>query len=307
MYCVLNTCLHLIVLHMQLFAVHRFDDYTANSAVFVQDLIDKIRGRGVEYRCGDIGMIQDILPVKLVKHEKTSLIDPEHKLLATAPVKRQDKFIVTTKDGTTHDFDYVVLAAGVNTPLFARMMSVGEACPTYPLRGYSCTIYTNHTHEQDGNGRLENGRSTNLLNMPISVDDLYCSSVGVNMARMAGFGELVGYRDKAADVPSLAPRVIARYTKSLFPESNVTEETALQCFRPCSPDDVPIVGEVRSIPGLFMHTGHGTLGWTLSLATSECLAQALHDDIEGNDTRDTYQLPGNITVDRATLSPDRFL
>ena len=99
------------------------------------------------------------------------------------------------------------MAVGVNTPLLARKLGVGEACPTYPLRGYSLTIYTNHTSEKS---RMEKGRSSNLLNMPISVDDMYCSSVGANMARMAGFGELVGYRDKAVDVPSVAPRVMSR-------------------------------------------------------------------------------------------------
>ncbi|KAL7548421.1 hypothetical protein ACHAWF_011709 [Thalassiosira exigua] len=283
----------------QLFAVHRIDDYTANSAVFVQDLIEKIKTRGVEYRCGDMGMIQDVFQSKLIKSNSTT----NDSVLATSPAPR---FKVLTNDGSTHDFDYVVLAAGVNTPLLARKLSVGESCPTYPLRGYSLTVYTNHGQDEETNIRLEKGKSTNLLKMPLSIDDMYCSSVGGKMARLAGFGELVGYRDKAVDVPSLAPRVMSRYARALFPESNVTDETALQCFRPMSPDDIPIVGGVRSVPGLFLHTGHGTLGWTLCLATSECLAQALHDDASGNKTQDVYHLPGDVTVERASLSPDRF-
>lgn len=252
-------------------------------------------------------MIEDISQVKK-KEARTPLGSAANSsMLATASMERRPRFKVRTKDGAAHDFDYVVLAAGVNTPLFARRLSAGEYCPTYPLRGYSLTIYTNHTDERDGNGRLENGRSSNLLNVPVSIDDMYCSSVGVNQARMAGFGELVGYRDKAAGVPSLAPRVMARYASCLFPESDVAEDHALQCFRPMSPDDIPIVGEVRSRPGLYMHTGHGTLGWTLCLATSECLAQALHDNVRGNEAPATYSLPGDITVDRASLSPNRFI
>lgn len=188
-------------------AVHRIDDYTANSALFVQDLIKKIKGRGVEYRCGNIGMIEDISQVKHENEKQKKTTKPANNLLATAPTQQMSGFKVTTKDGSTYDFDYVVLAVGVNTPLLARKLGVGEACPTYPLRGYSLTIYTNHTSEKS---RMEKGRSSNLLNMPISVDDMYCSSVGANMARMAGFGELVGYRDKAVDVPSVAPRVMSR-------------------------------------------------------------------------------------------------
>ena len=229
------------------------------------------------------------------------------KPLPTEPINQAPRFKITTKDGITHDFEHVVLAAGVNTPLIARRLSIGEYCPTYPLRGYSMTVYTNHTHEKDGTGRLKKGMSANLLNKPISVDDMYCSSVGANMARIAGFGELVGYRDKAIDVPSLAPNVMARYGRTLFPESNAAEENALQCFRPMSPDDIPLVGEVPTLPGLYLHTGHGTLGWTLCLATSECVAQALCDNIKGKGKQSTYTLPGNITIDRAILSPDRFM
>ena len=122
------------VLCVQLSAVLRIDDYTAHSAGFVQDLTEKIKGRGIEYRCGEVGMIQDISQVKY-KHEKKSM-DSANKLLATAPMQQTTPgFEITTKDGSTHDFDFVVLAAGVNTLLFARKLSVGESCPTYPLRG----------------------------------------------------------------------------------------------------------------------------------------------------------------------------
>mmetsp|Transcript_16380 Transcript_16380/g.34275 ORF Transcript_16380/g.34275 Transcript_16380/m.34275 type:complete len:669 (-) Transcript_16380:97-2103(-) len=291
-----------------LFAVHRLDDYTANSAIYVQDLVNKIVSMGVDYRCNHSGTIKDI---KAIKHSletkdrdyKTTVSKP----LATSASFEGNKFLVTTKDGTTEEYDYVVLAAGVNSPLIARKLSAGDFCPTYPLRGYSLTLYTNHTHERDGNDRMDKGFSSNLLNRPISVDDMYCSSVGPNMARLAGFGELVGYRDKAVDVPSLAPQVMGRYARTIFPESDATDTSALQCFRPMSPDDIPIVGEVSTVPGLFLHTGHGTLGWTVGLATAECVAQALCDKITGVEDRKTFELPGGIVVDRARLSPDRFV
>ena len=280
------------------FAVHRVDDYTANSALFVQDLLKKVQRRGIEYRCGEVGMVEDIS--QTTKHH-TKNEESANSLLATSSTKQQSRFKIITKDGQTHDFDYLVLAAGVNTP--------AEYCPTYPLRGYSLTVYTNHTITNDDTANEEKGPVKNLLKMPISVDDMYCSSVGGNQARMAGFGELVGYRDKAVNVPSLAPKVMARYAKALFPESNVITEPdlALQCFRPCSPDDIPIVGEIAAMPGLYMHTGHGTLGWTLCLSTSECLAQAVHDSIKGNTTQSTYKLPGDIEVERDRISPNRFL
>jgi glycine/D-amino acid oxidase-like deaminating enzyme len=290
--------------HEEVLAVHRKADYTADCAVFIKDLTDKVTQEyGVEYRVGPQGMIDGISTAKGAIEQSSEPIGIKSKALATDPAANQQRFSLVTKDGRTHDFDFVVLAAGVNTPLFARMLSVGDSCPTYPLRGYSLTMYTDKSHSQE----TETGPSKNLLNRPIKVDDMYCSSVGANMARIAGFGELVGYRDKATNVPSLAPKVLARYGKKLFPESNINEANALQCFRPLSPDDIPIVGAVRSVPGVFLHSGHGTLGWTLCLATSECLAAAMTDEIVGRDHQKMYHLPGDISVERARLSPDRFL
>ena len=292
-----------------LHAVYRKDDYTANSAVFVQDLVEKIKKRGIEYRCGTKGTIRGIVTSK---EGQKGVIGKETQVLATSA--RDSRFRITTEDGITQNFDYLVLAAGVNSPLVAKKIEAERTsssifqsaiCPTYPLRGYSLTVYTNHT-KQDVNDRTKKGRSTNLLNEPISVDDMYCSSVGANMARMAGFGELVGYRDKAKDVPSLAPKVMARYCKTIFPESDATEEHALQCFRPMTPDDIPLVGRVSSVPGLYLHTGHGTLGWTLCLATADCVAQDVCDGILGRDSH-VFDLPDNVQVDKSKLSPDRFM
>ena len=288
----------------EVFAVHRKADYTADCAYFTKDLTDKITQEyGVEYKSGIKGKILSISTAKQAIEERSKLVGTKSKTLATDPVVDQQRFSLRTKDGRTHDFEFVVLAAGVNTPLFARMLSVGDSCPTYPLRGYSLTMYSDVLHAEDS----ETGQSKNLLHQPIKVDDMYCSSVGANMARLAGFGELVGYREKATNVQSSAPGVLARYGKKLFPESNIKEANVLQCFRPLSPDDIPIVGAVRSVPGVFLHSGHGTLGWTLCLATSECLATAVTDEIFGHDHQKMYHLPGDIFVERARLSPDRFL
>ena len=290
----------------EIFAVHRKGDYTADCAVFIRELTNKvIQEYGVQYLSGQQGNVDGISLAKKATFEKNSqMIESKSKALATDPVVNQHRFSVRTKDGRTHDFDFVVLAAGVNTPLFARQLSIGDSSPTYPLRGYSLTMYSDGSQ---GKEELGVGHPKNLLHQPLKVDDMYCSSVGPNMARIAGFGELVGYRDKAISVGSLAPKVLARYGKKLFPESNIIEASALQCFRPLSPDDIPIVGAVRSTPGVFLHTGHGTLGWTLCLATAECLAQAMTDDVVGRDRQATYDLPGGISVERARLSPDRFL
>lgn len=301
--------LNLPITGQQLFGLHRKDDYTADCASFIREMTNKVTQEyGVQYLSGELGKVDDICLANAIFEESSQLVGSKNRALATDPVLNQQqqqekqRFSLRTMDGRTHDFDFIVLAAGVNTPLFARMLSIGGSCPTYPLRGYSLTVYSNSSQSQANESEVDARHTKNLLNQPLKVDDMYCSSVGENMARIAGFGELCGFRDKAANVPSLAPKVLARYCKQLFPEAKVIEADALQCFRPLSPDDIPIVGAVKSVPGVFLHTGHGTLGWTLCLATAECLAQAMTDDISS-----TFDLPGDISIERHRLSPDRFL
>lgn len=262
-----------------LFAVHRTQDNTASCEVFVTHLIDKCRAMGVEYyRSGKVADLR----VHSGKDGKSI-------------------FHVTSDDGSQQDFDVLILAAGTETPLVAAKLGAGAACPTYPLRGYSLTFFTPQNADS---GAI----SPNLLNQPFSVDSMYCSSVNPRMARFAGFGELVGYRDKATNVPSVGPRVLARYASMLCPDATVSEDNAQQCFRPISPDDIPIAGEVSSVPGLFLHTGHGTLGWTMSLATAECVAQAVSDRLEeSQSTSTTFTLPDDTCIDKSLLSPDRFV
>jgi D-amino-acid dehydrogenase len=263
-----------------LFAVHRSQDKSASCENFVKHLIEKCSALGIEYWRDKTAKISNL---EVIKGNDSKNI-----------------FRVTSIDGAQEDFDVLILAAGINTPLLAAKLGAGSACPTYPLRGYSLTVFTPELGGFDAT-------RPNLLSQPFSVDSMYCSSVNPRMARFAGFGELVGYRDKAVHVPSVGPRVLARYAQSIFPDAAVSEDNALQCFRALSPDDIPLAGEVSSVPGLFLHTGHGTLGWTLSLATAECVAQAVSDRLGAEESSlKTFVLPDDSVIERKVLSPDRF-
>jgi len=254
-----------------LFAVHRTQDKTASCEIFVKYLIDRCPELGIEYQR-----------------------DQNAKIVHLEVVRGNDNkniFCLTSADGKRQDCGTTLLA----------QLGAGSACPTYPLRGFSLTVFT-----RDHSG-IDSARP-NLLHQPFSVDSMYCSSISPNIARFAGFGELVGYRGKSVNVPSLGPRVLARYANSIFTDSTISEDDALPCFRPISPDDVPLVGEVTAVPGLFLHTGHGTLGWTLSLATADCLAQAVSDRLGSEEpSLTTFVLPDKSVIERKLLSPDRFM
>jgi glycine/D-amino acid oxidase-like deaminating enzyme len=204
---------------------------------------------------------------------------------------------VVCKDGRTYEFDVVIVAAGIRAPLLVSKLGASKFIPTYPLRGFSLTLFAWQEEEKE-----------NLLKQPFSCDSMYCTSVTPWMARLAGFGEFIGY-PKEDDVPSIGPSVLARYGRAVFPDAvNAKPREVLSCFRPTSPDDVPIAGGISSMPGLFVHNGHGTLGWTLGLATGECVAQEIAESLTGESEGDstTFELPNGFEVHREVLSPGRF-
>lgn len=102
--------------------------------------------------------------------------------------------------------------------------------------------------------------------------------------------------------------VLEKYAKHIFGKDVIStiKDAALPCYRPFSADDIPVVGSMKSVPGLYIHAGHGTLGWTTSLATAHCLAQDVCDKMIGVAERDTFVLPDGTLLDRSLLAPDRF-
>ncbi|KAL3926605.1 MAG: hypothetical protein SGBAC_013409 [Bacillariaceae sp.] len=228
--------------------------------------------------------------------------------------------------------DVLVLAAGAQTPLLLAQSSLGGGAtsrriPTYPLRGFSYTVVTSQFQ------RWGHSTNTNLLQSAIAMDNLYMSSVKPWMARLTGFGELAGFfrrheesrpkHDEVQEASSKAPAVLTRYAKALFQDIapdkiNIADETAIPCLRPQSPDDLPIVGALDDARrGLFVHTGHGTLGWTTAFATADCCAQEIleyvtdyDDDDDGNDgqalEKPPFVLPDGSLLERKKISPSRF-
>ncbi|CAJ1943403.1 unnamed protein product [Cylindrotheca closterium] len=239
-------------------------------------------------------------------------------------------YTIQQESGRSTQVDVVVLAAGAETPLLAQTLGVASQIPTYPLRGFSYTAVVaklrswGHHHSS----------SNQLLQSAIAMDNLYMSSVKPWMARLTGFGELAGFQrqqqERQAAAPSEAPRVLNQYAQALFgdiaPDKiNIAPETAIPCLRPMSPDDLPIVGALvgrtnggKKMKGLFVHTGHGTLGWTTAYATADCCAQDIldylllppekkdGDDSSPSDKKAPFSLPDGSTLDRKLISPSRF-
>lgn len=155
-------------------------------------------------------------------------------------------------------FDGVVVCAGVSSRRLAAM--AGDRVNIYPVKGYSITVC------------LDDAESQGAAPWVSLLDDtakIVTSRLGADRFRVAGTAELNGYnRDIRAD--RIAPLV--GWTRRHFPGVSTERVIPWAGLRPMLPNMLPKVGRGRS-PGVFYNTGHGHLGWTLSAATAEGVAE----------------------------------
>jgi len=154
--------------------------------------------------------------------------------------------------------DACVVALGSYSALL--LASVGMSVPVYPVKGHSITV------------ALAAADVAPTLPLHDEGELLVFSRLG-NRLRVAGAATLQGY-DTAIDQSRID--ALTRRTAQLFPgialaDDKVTPWTGL---RPATPSNVPCIGATR-VRGLWLNTGHGTLGWTLSCGSAGALAELI--------------------------------
>jgi D-amino-acid dehydrogenase len=157
--------------------------------------------------------------------------------------------------------DNVVVCAGIASRRFAAML--GDRINVYPVKGYSITVHLDDARSQDA------APSVSLLD---DATKIVTSRLGRDRFRVAGTAEFNGEnRDIRAD--RIKPLVA--WTQQLFPDVSTARVTPWAGLRPMTPSLMPRIGN-GSRPGVFYNTGHGHLGWTLSAATAQMVAEAVH-------------------------------
>jgi len=90
--------------------------------------------------------------------------------------------------------------------------------------------------------------------------------------RVGGMAEIAGFNTQ------LNPRrreTLEMVVNDLFPGAgNTAEATFWTGLRPMTPDGTPIVGRT-GLNNLFINTGHGTLGWTMSCGSAQLLSDII--------------------------------
>jgi D-amino-acid dehydrogenase len=153
--------------------------------------------------------------------------------------------------------DSVVVCAGVASRRFAAML--GDRVNVYPVKGYSITVPLLDDRTQDA------APWVSLLDDKAKI---VTSRLGVDRLRIAGTAEFNGdNRDIRAD--RIKPLV--DWSRDMFPGVETDRAVPWAGLRPMMPDMMPRVRAGRRA-GVFYNTGHGHLGWTLSAATAQMIA-----------------------------------
>ncbi len=156
---------------------------------------------------------------------------------------------------TVRGDSYVVALGSYSTRLLSKIVSI----PVYPLKGYSLTA--------------------NIVNesaAPVStvLDETYKIAITRfdNRIRVGGMAEIVGF-DKS--LLQARRETLEMCVNDLFPGGGDTANASFWTgLRPMTPDGTPVVGRTP-LSNLFLNTGHGTLGWTMSCGSGQLLADLM--------------------------------
>jgi D-amino-acid dehydrogenase len=150
---------------------------------------------------------------------------------------------------------YVVALGSYSTDFLADIVEI----PVYPLKGYSITVPI-----------------VDAARAPVStvLDETYKIAITRfdDRIRAGGMAEIVGF-DKT--LRQARRETLEMVVNDLFPGGGDTQAASFWTgLRPMTPDGTPIVGRTP-VPNLFLNTGHGTLGWTMSCGSGQLLADLM--------------------------------
>ena len=153
--------------------------------------------------------------------------------------------------------DAYVLALGAESPILAR--ALGIRLPIYPIKGYSLTIPI--------------GASA-LPPTIACVDEhnLVAISRFGDRLRVTATAEFAGY-DTSCKPSDFV--FMKRVAQELYPDGAEYDRAEMSaCLRPMTPTNLPLHGRGR-FSNLFLNTGHGHIGWTMSHGSARITADLI--------------------------------
>ena len=161
---------------------------------------------------------------------------------------------VSTDSGEIKADCYSVSLGSYSTKILSK---IGIEIPIYPVKGYSITLPVLSNEDAPQSTIMDEKNKIAITRLGDRI-------------RVAGMAHLTDF-DKNLRTKSLDSLMSGLHL--LFPKSyESSKETNFWTgFRPSTPDGTPIIGPTP-FNNLFLNTGHGTLGWTMSAGSGKLLA-----------------------------------
>lgn len=160
-------------------------------------------------------------------------------------------------NGQLETADAYVVSLGSYTT--AMLKPIGIDVPIYPLKGFSLTMPIADESKAPQSTVLDESYKVAITRF----DDR------IRMGGMAGVnGFDLSLKQKYRDT-------LNEVFNHVFPGAgNLAESTFWTGLRPATPDGTPIVGKTR-YSNLWINSGHGTLGWTMSCGSARYIADLM--------------------------------
>ncbi|MEC7816137.1 MAG: D-amino acid dehydrogenase [Pseudomonadota bacterium] len=166
---------------------------------------------------------------------------------------------LTNADGEPESIeaDAVVVCAGCWSKDLLRPLRLH--LPIYPVKGYSITVPL----KDPSKAPASTVHDDNLKVVSTRLGD---------RLRATGFVELTDFN---REIPAARIQTIKQSVQSRFPGcADLTTAETWTGFRPMTPDGPAIIGRGPR-DNLFLNTGHGTFGWTLSAGSASVIGQLI--------------------------------
>ncbi|MDA8049533.1 MAG: D-amino acid dehydrogenase [Rhodospirillales bacterium] len=153
--------------------------------------------------------------------------------------------------------DAYVLALGCESPRLAR--PIGLRLPIYPVKGYALTIPVGNHRAPPAVGAIDE-------------DNLVAVTRFGDRVRVTATAEIAGYdtSHRPADFAHMR-----KVVQELYPDGADYERAEMWAgLRPMTPSNLPMLGPCR-YSNLFLNTGHGHIGWTMSHGTARITADLI--------------------------------
>ena len=160
------------------------------------------------------------------------------------------------------DCDAVVICAGANTATLVKK-NFGIKLPILPCKTYTFDMPCEYD------------------NFAFIFDDYNFTAVGLGdgLARVQTNGDLCG-NDQSYDKKRIR-NCLNRIAKTLDVGDVMKNTNMKACLVSLSPDDLPLVGFLRSYPNVYINAGHGVRASSLSLACGKQLADQIQNGDQG--------------------------